>query len=165
MKKNKYLLWLVCGCLFGSLACKNGANSESKTPENAENAENTQIDSTNLRFASTWQGKYASDIRILDEKTELNKRVRTLLKTPERYGQFAERCAVQSPIIAQKNVLFITACAPHACTYDEIGLFIDTNADKLWLVLLIDGLPTLVAEDENAPKPKLLTDYLAQVHK
>ena len=159
MKKTKYFIYPVCICFFGLVACKNGAKSELKTPEI------TQIDSTNLRFASTWQGKYASDIRILDEKTDLNKRIRTLLKTPERYGQFAERCAVQSPMIWQKKVLFMTACAPHACTYDEIGLFLDTDADKLWLIILTDGLPTLIAEDANAAKPSLLTDYLAQLTK
>ncbi len=117
-------------------------------------------DTTDLALASTWKGKYPADINILAEKTELNQRIKALLKTPELYGEFAERCAVQSPIEWQDSVLFLTACAPHACTYDEMALCLDKKNDKMWVVILRAGTSTIIADDENLSKPKRLNDYL-----
>jgi hypothetical protein len=122
-------------------------------------------DSTNLTSApatlsaqfATQKGKYANDLGVLDEKTELNKRIKTLLG--DDYGDFAERMAVQTPIRQDGTTWFFSSCASGACTFDEAAVAYDTAADNLFVCIVKEGKPTVKSE-QAAENPVVLTAYL-----
>ncbi len=155
MNKTIFLFFLA----FAFIRCKNQPQEAAKTAELAAKTN----DSTDLAFAPFWKNKYPQDIKILDEKSSLNQRIRRLLGNNDAYGAFAERTAVQTPIEWENEVMFFTACAPHACTYDEIAVCFDKKSDKLWVVIRFEGDLKLYTEaDDSKNRPKPLASYIEE---
>ncbi len=152
---------ILLACLaFAMIMCKNQPQEAAKTGDIAAK----KNDSTDLAFAPFWKNKYPEDINILDEKSSLNQRIRRVLNNDAiTYGVFAERTAVQTPIEWENDVLFFSACAPHACTYDEAAVCFDKKSDKLWVVIRFEGELKLYTEaEETGDRPKRLAEYMAQ---
>jgi hypothetical protein len=145
---------------FGIAAC-----NTAPSPIAANAADSTDLSSAAAtadlaaQFAAK-KGKYANDLGVLDEKTELNKRIKTLLG--DDYGDFAERMAVQTPIRQDGTTWFCSSCASGACTFDEAAIAYDTATKNLFVCILKEGKPSVKSE-QAAPNPAILDAYLKEL--
>jgi hypothetical protein len=127
-------------------------------------APKAEVKADNWAVLAQAKDKYPQDLQILDEKSFLNQTIRTVLTTPALYGAFAERMAIQTPIEVADSVVFIYACAGHACGYDEAAVCTDLRQHKIW-VAIVDAGKAQVYTDAAADvkQPMRLQTYLAQL--
>jgi hypothetical protein len=142
--------------LFAISACTNTTSTTTANTADSTLTQTAAPAALAAQFAAK-KGKYANDLYVLDEKTELNKRIKTLLG--DAYGDFAERMAVQTPIRQDGTTWFFSSCASGACTFDEGAVAYDTATNNLFVCIVKEGKPTLKSE-QKAENPAILTAYL-----
>jgi hypothetical protein len=149
-------LSLVFAYFFTLSACKN--TPAKLEPNLADSIAHARLAPADLAAQFTAKkGKYGNDMGVLDEKSELNKRIKTLLG--EEYGDFAERMAVQTPIRQEGSVWFFSSCASEACTYDESAVAYDTANKNLFVCIVRAGKASVKSEQEM-PEPPILQAYI-----
>ena len=146
--------------LFFAAACTNPTGSTTANVTDTTLAQTAATPMTLTAQFAAKKGKYANDLGVLDEKTELNKRIKALLG--DAYGDFAERMAVQTPIRQDGTTWFFSSCASGACTYDEGAVAYDTAADNLFVCIIKEGKPTVKSE-QKAENPAILAAYLSDL--
>lgn len=81
-------------------------------------------------------GRYPHDVGLW-EREPLASRLRALLG--ERMPTFVANTEVQSPLLEEDGILYVTGNRPHRGGIDAAALVIDLRRDAVWVWLLVDG--------------------------
>jgi hypothetical protein len=81
-------------------------------------------------------GQYPRDIDLWSREP-LAGRLHALLG--ERFATFVERIEVQSPLLEEDGILYVTGNKPHGGGTDAAVLVADLRRDAIWVWLLVDG--------------------------
>ena len=88
-------------------------------------------------------------------------RLRTLLA--KRYNEFVLSIAVQAPTKMDGDFLFASGCMPHACTVNEAAFVIDVKNKRVHAVIYEKNKPPLYFNEDKAPTPQPLLDFVAEL--
>src|SRR5690606_30653114 len=81
-------------------------------------------------------GRHPHDVALW-EREPLAGRLRALLG--ERLPTFIANTEVQSPLLEEDGILYVTGNRPHRGGLDAAALVIDLRRDAVWVWLLVDG--------------------------
>jgi hypothetical protein len=81
-------------------------------------------------------GRYPRDIDLWNREP-LAGRLRALLG--ERLARFVENMGVQSPLLEEDGILYVTGNKQHSGGTDAAALVADLRRDAVWVWLLVDG--------------------------
>lgn len=83
-----------------------------------------------------WVGQYPRDLDLWSREP-LAGRLHALLG--ERFPTFVENTGVQSPLLEEDGILYVTGNKPHGGGTDAAAVVIDLRRDAIWVWLLVDG--------------------------
>jgi hypothetical protein len=81
-------------------------------------------------------GRYPRDVDLWSREP-LAGRLRALLG--ERFPTFVENTGVQSPLLEEDGILYVTGNRPHGGGTDAAAMVIDLRRDAIWVWLLVGG--------------------------
>jgi hypothetical protein len=125
---------------LGALAC--GPGGESTPPAPAETPPAPSVVTPPAGYPSPLAplreevGRYPRELDLWSREP-LAGRLRALLG--ERFPAFVENLGVQSPLLEEEGILYVTGNKPHGGGTDAAALVIDLRRDAVWVWLLIAG--------------------------
>ncbi|MBO9151374.1 hypothetical protein ACFOTA_04095 [Chitinophaga sp. GCM10012297] len=104
-----------------------------------------------------FNGKYAADIRLLDQKP-LKARLKEMLGTEE--ADFVARYKVTPPLEVDAGVLFNEGCKPHNCGVEEAAIAIDMKKDVIYIGIARNKAVKLYGEKGDVAYPERLMQWM-----
>ena len=83
-----------------------------------------------------WVGRYPREVDLWSREP-LAGRLHALLG--ERFPVLVENTGVQSPLLEEDGILYVTGNKPHGGGSDAAAVVIDLRRDAIWVWLLVDG--------------------------
>ncbi len=158
MKKS---ICIVTICMLLFAACDKVAKTNAPTPTTDTTQKSGVSTAKDLSFLLGLNAKYPSNIKLFEADNVLSLRVKKLLGDAE-YADFQQRMVVQMPITVADKTVFMSACMPHSCTFEEAAIAIDIATDKIWVCLLKDGKISTKTDGDMATAPLLFTNYIKE---
>ncbi|MGN7721781.1 hypothetical protein [Chitinophaga sp. 22620] len=104
-----------------------------------------------------FNGKYASDVKLLDQKP-LKARLKEMLGEEEK--DFIARYKVTPPLEIESGILFNEGCKPHDCSVEEAAIAIDMKKDVIYIGIARNKAVKLYGEKGDAAYPEKLLQWM-----
>lgn len=104
-----------------------------------------------------YNGKYAADIKLLEQKP-LKTRLKEILGKEE--ADFIARYKVTPPLEVDGGLLFNEGCKPHNCGVEEAAIAIDMKKDVIYIGIARNKAVKLYGEKGDAAYPEKLMQWM-----